>query len=370
MKQLLETGVHFGHQSRRWNPKMKKYIFMERSGIHIIDLQQTMELIEVAYKYAKEITSQGKIILFVGTKKQIQEVIYNHAKRCDTPYVNHRWIGGTITNFTSIKGRTEKLKELEQLVESESFEKFNKKEASRINHKLFRLKKLFNGIRDLERIPDVLFIIDPEKEINALKEASKMEIPIIAVVDTNCDPDLIDYIIPGNDDAIRAVDTLISVIADAVIAGKAEIAPPVELDEEEEIEEEIEVIELKKKPEKKAEVKLKEKHEEKLTKETKEEVLVKEKIEEKEEEIEEKVKTVESKEKLKEEPKEELKGKTSKKSEDKPKKKSVKKPKKKIKEKPVEDDKEEIISKEKSEEIKEEKSETDDKTTKKRKKEE
>ena len=342
MKQLLEAGVHFGHQSRRWNPKMKKYIFMERSRIHIIDLQQTMELLETAYKYAKEMTSQSKIILFVGTKKQIQEVISNHAKRCGTPYVNHRWIGGTITNFISIRSRIEKLKELEQLVESESFKKFNKKEASRINHKLVRLKKLFDGIRDLERIPDVLFIIDPEKEINALKEASKMEIPIIAVVDTNCDPDLIDYIIPGNDDAIRAGDLLTSVIADAIIAGKVEIAPPVELDEEENIEEEIEVIEIKKKPEKKAEVKLKEKHKERLTKKTKEEVLIKEKIEEKEEEIEEKAKTVE----YKKEPKE------------KPKKKSGKKHKKKIKEKPVEDDKEEIISEKKSEEIKEEKSET------------
>lgn len=356
MKQLLEAGVHFGHQSRRWNPKMKKYIFMERSGIHIIDLQQTMELLEAAYKYAKEITSQGKIILFVGTKKQIQEVTSNHAKRCDTPYVNHRWIGGTMTNFTSIKSRIEKLKELEQLVESEPFKKFNKKEASRINHKLVRLKKLFDGIRDLERVPDVLFIIDPEKEINALKEASKMEIPIIAVVDTNCDPDLIDYIIPGNDDAIRAGDLLTSVIADAIIAGKAEIAPPVELYEEEEIEEEVEVIELKKKPEKKAEDKLKEKHKEKLTKKTKEEVLVKEKMEEKEEEIEEKAKTVEYKKELKEEPKRKL----SKKSAEKSKKKSGKKPKKKIKEKPVEDDKEEIISEKKSEEIKEEKSETDE----------
>lgn len=352
MKQLLEAGVHFGHQSRRWNPKMKKYIFMERSGIHIIDLQQTMELLETAYKYAKEMTSQGKIILFVGTKKQIQEVISNHAKRCGTPYVNHRWIGGTITNFTSIRSRIEKLKELEQLVESESFKKFNKKEASRVNHKLVRLKKLFDGIRDLERIPDVLFIIDPEKEINVLKEASKMGIPIIAVVDTNCDPDLIDYIIPGNDDAIRAGDLLTSVIADAIIAGKVEIAPPVELDEEEKIEEEIEVIEIKKKPKKKAEVKLKEKHKERLTKETKEEVLVKEKTEEKEKEIEKKVKTVESKEKPK--------GKSGKKSAEKSEKNSGKKSKKKIKETPVEDDKEEIISEKKSEEIKEEKSETDE----------
>ena len=287
MKQLLEAGVHFGHQSRRWNPKMKKYIFMKRSGIHIIDLQQTIVLLEEAYKYAKEMTSQGKIILFVGTKKQIQEVISNHAERCGTPFVNHRWIGGTITNFTSIKSRIEKLKELEELVESESFKKFNKKEAARINHKLVRLKKLFNGIRDLERIPDVLFIIDPEKEVNALKEANKKGIPIIAVVDTNCDPDLIDYVIPGNDDAIRAGDILTSVIADAIIAGKAEIAPPVEFDEEEEIEEEIEVIELKKKPEKKAEEKAEEKHMEKSTKEDKGEVLVKEKAEKKEEEIEE-----------------------------------------------------------------------------------
>jgi len=360
MKQLLEAGVHFGHQSRRWNPKMKKYIFMERSGIHIIDLQQTMELLETAYKYAKEMTSQSKIILFVGTKKQIQEVISNHAKRCGTPYVNHRWIGGTITNFTSIRSRIEKLKELEQLVESESFKKFNKKEASRINHKLVRLKKLFDGIRDLERIPDVLFIIDPEKEINVLKEASKMGIPIIAVVDTNCDPDLIDYIIPGNDDAIRAGDLLTSVIADAIIAGKVEIAPPVELDEEEKIEEEIEVIEIKKKPEKKAEVKLKEKHKERLTKKTKKEVLIKEKIEKKEEEIEEKAKTVEYKKEPKEKPKEKPKRKLSKKSAKKPKKNSGKKSKKKIKETAVEDDKEEIISEKKSEEIKEEKSETDE----------
>jgi len=285
MKQLLETGVHFGHQSRKWNPKMKKYIFMERSGIHIIDLQQTMQLLEEAYKHVKEITSQGKIILFIGTKKQIQEVISNHAKRCDSPFVNKRWIGGTLTNFVSIKSRIERLKELEQLVEDESFEKFNKKERSRLNHELIKLKKLFDGIRNLEKIPDVLFIIDPEKEINAVREAKKVGISIIAVVDTNCDPDLIDYVIPGNDDAIRAGDLLASVIADAVIAGKAEIESSVEFEEEEgEIEVELEVIEPGKKPKKKPKIKSKEKLIEKPVKELKKaekEVIVKEKLEEK-----------------------------------------------------------------------------------------
>lgn len=289
MKQLLEAGVHFGHQSSKWNPKMKKFIFMKRDGIHIIDLQQTIQLLEKAYNHVREIASHGKIVLFIGTKRQIQDVIFSHAKRCGMPFVNHRWIGGTLTNFDSIKSRVERLNELEQFIEDKSIEKLSKKEKSRLNHEYVRLKKLYDGIRDLEKIPDALFIIDPEKEKIAVSEARKSKIPIFAVVDTNCDPDLIDYIIPGNDDAIRSGDLLTGVIADAVIAGKIEMAPPVEFEgEEEEIEEEIEVIEPKEKTEEESVEKLE-------IKEEKEECDVEE--EKKEEEVKEEGKKIKKKQK-------------------------------------------------------------------------
>jgi small subunit ribosomal protein S2 len=296
MKELLEAGVHFGHQSSRWNPKMKKFIFMKRNGIHIIDLQQTIQLIEEAYNYVRKIASQGKIVLFIGTKRQIQDIISSHAKRCGMPFVNNRWIGGTLTNFASIKSGIERLNELDQFIEDKSIEKLSKKEKSKLNHEYVRLKKLYDGIRDLEKIPNALFIIDPEKEKIAVSEARKLEIPIIAVVDTNCDPDLIDYIIPGNDDAIRSGDLLTRVIADAVIAGKIEMAPPVEFEEEEEeIEEEIEVIEPKEKIEEESVEKLE-------IKKRKEEYDVREgekegKVQEEGKKIKKKQKNIEEKEK-------------------------------------------------------------------------
>ncbi|MFS8541510.1 MAG: 30S ribosomal protein S2 [Tissierellales bacterium] len=220
MKALLEAGVHFGHQTRRWNPKMEQYIFTERNGIYIIDLQKTVKLVDEAYNFVKELAANGGEILFVGTKKQAQESIENEAKRCGMHYVNQRWLGGTLTNFKTIKKRIERLHELDRMEEDGTFEVLPKKEVIRLKHERERLEKFLGGIKNMSRIPDALFVVDPRKEKIAVSEARKLGIPVVAIVDTNCDPDEIDYVIPGNDDAIRAVKLLTETIANAVLEGK------------------------------------------------------------------------------------------------------------------------------------------------------
>lgn len=220
MKQLLEAGVHFGHQTRRWNPKMAPYIFTERNGIYVIDLQKTVQMLEEAYNFAKGIAMAGGSILFVGTKKQAQEAIEQEAVRCGMFYVNQRWLGGMLTNFGTINRRVQRLKELEAMEEDGRFEVLPKKEVIRLRHERDKLDKFLRGIKEMTKLPDALFVVDPRKERIAVAEARKLGIPIIAIVDTNCDPDEIDYVIPGNDDAIRAVNLLSAKIADAVIEGK------------------------------------------------------------------------------------------------------------------------------------------------------
>jgi small subunit ribosomal protein S2 len=234
MKQLLEAGVHFGHQTRRWNPKMAPYIFTERNGIYIIDLQQTVKRIEKAYDFVKELAANGEDILFVGTKKQAQTSIEKEAKRCGSFCVNHRWLGGTLTNFETISKRIDKLHELEAMEEDGTFDLLPKKEVIRLKRQRDRLQKFLGGIKDMKGMPGAIFVIDSKKERIAIAEAKKLGIPIIGIVDTNCDPDELDYIIPGNDDAIRAVALILSVMADAIIEGRqgeqAEIAETVEAD--------------------------------------------------------------------------------------------------------------------------------------------
>ncbi len=220
MKQLLEAGVHFGHQTRRWNPKMAEFIFTERNGIYIIDLQKTVKKMEEAYNFIKELSSEGKKILFVGTKKQAQESIEKEAKRCGMYYVNQRWLGGMLTNYKTIRKRIERLLELEKMEENGTFDILPKKEVLQLKHEKEKLEKFLNGIKTMNGLPDAIYVVDPRKERIALKEAEVLGIPIVSIVDTNCDPDEIDYVIPGNDDAIRAVKLITSKIADAVIEGR------------------------------------------------------------------------------------------------------------------------------------------------------
>lgn len=217
MKQLLEAGVHFGHQTRRWNPKMKKYIFTERNGIYIIDLQKTVKLVDAAYEYMKEVADEGGIALFVGTKKQAQEAIKDEAIRSGQFYVNHRWLGGTLTNWETIQKRIARLKAINVMEENGTFEVLPKKEVAGLNKERERLEKFLGGIADMPRIPDVMYVVDPRKERIAIQEARKLNIPIVAMVDTNCDPDEIDVVIPSNDDAIRAVKLITAKMADAFI---------------------------------------------------------------------------------------------------------------------------------------------------------
>lgn len=219
MKQLLEAGVHFGHQTRRWNPKMKPFIFGERNGIHIIDLQQTLKYFEIAYEFVVNLVAEGGKLLFVGTKKQAQETIKEEAERCGMYYVNYRWLGGTLTNFKTIRQSVEKLKRLEAWFEDGTIERFPKKERLRLERLKNKLERNLKGIKNMETLPQALYIVDPVHEEIAVKEARKLGIPIVAIVDTNCDPDLIDYIIPGNDDAIRAIKLITSKIADACLEG-------------------------------------------------------------------------------------------------------------------------------------------------------
>ncbi|AGY77588.1 MULTISPECIES: 30S ribosomal protein S2 [Clostridium] len=221
MKQLLEAGVHFGHQTRRWNPKMAPYIFTERNGIYIIDLQKTVKKVEEAYNFIREVAAEGKDILFIGTKKQAQEAIKEEAKRSNMHYVNNRWLGGMLTNFATIKTRIAKLEELEKMEEDGTFEVLPKKEVIKLNNEKEKLEKNLGGIKTMnaENV-GALFIVDPRKEKNAISEAKILGIPVVAIVDTNCDPDEIDYVIPGNDDAIRAVKLITSKVADAVMEGR------------------------------------------------------------------------------------------------------------------------------------------------------
>jgi small subunit ribosomal protein S2 len=217
---LLEAGVHFGHQTRRWNPKMKKYIFTERNGIYIIDLQKTVKKVEEAYSFVKELAANGGTMLFVGTKKQAQDSVKEEAERSGMYFVNQRWLGGTLTNFETIQKRIKRLKDIEKMQEDGTFEVLPKKEVIQLKKELERLEKFLGGIKDMKQLPDALFIIDPRKERIAVAEAKKLHIPIVGIVDTNCDPDEIDYVIPANDDAIRAVKLLTGKIADAILEAK------------------------------------------------------------------------------------------------------------------------------------------------------
>ena len=220
MKQLLESGVHFGHQARRWNPKMRRFIFMERNGIHIIDLQQTLTRVEEAYAFVRDLAGNGGTILFVGTKKQAQESIADEAKRAAMPYINQRWLGGFLTNFVTIQKRINRLNDLHERKERGDFATLPKKDAQRLDDELMQLDRYFAGVRELKRLPSALFVVDPHREHIAVEEARRLEIPIVAMVDTNCDPDLIDVIIPANDDAIRAVKLICQKMADAIAEGR------------------------------------------------------------------------------------------------------------------------------------------------------
>src|SRR5438477_5266068 len=218
MKELLEAGVHFGHQTKRWNPKMKKYIFGKRNGIYIIDLQKTLKLFKEASAFVSDLASQGKRVLFVGTKRQAQDAILEEANSCGTFYVNNRWLGGTLTNFTTVRKSIERLKEIEAIL-GDAEKEMSKKERASLDHEREKLQKNLIGIREMDGLPDALFVIDPKKEYIAVKEAKKLGIPVVAIVDTNCDPEDIDYVIPGNDDAIRAIRLFTQKIADAVLEG-------------------------------------------------------------------------------------------------------------------------------------------------------
>lgn len=234
MKELLETGVHFGHRTRRWNPKMEEYIFTERNGIYIVDLEQTVELMDKAYDYVRQLAAEDKTILFVGTKKQAQETIEEEAERCGMPYVNERWLGGMLTNYQTISKRINRLEEIEQMEEDGLFEVLPNKEVVELEREKDKLERFLGGIRDMDGLPDAIFVADPHREEIAVSEANKLGIPIVSILDTNCDPDLVDFIIPGNDDAIRAVKLLTSRIADAVLEGKQGVQEQEMTEEEEE----------------------------------------------------------------------------------------------------------------------------------------
>ena len=220
MKQLLEAGVHFGHQTRRWNPKMAPYIYTERNGIYIIDLQKTVKKLEEAYSFVRELAAEGGNVLFVGTKKQAQDAIKEEAARCGGYYVNARWLGGMLTNFRTMRSRIERLAQLKKMEEDGTFAMLPKKEVIKHQGEIAKLEKYLGGVKEMKKIPAALFIVDPRKERNAIAEARKLNIPIVAIVDTNCDPDEIDYVIPGNDDAIRAIRLIAAAMASAVIEGR------------------------------------------------------------------------------------------------------------------------------------------------------
>lgn len=227
MKQLLEAGVHFGHETKRWNPKMKRYIFAERNGIFIIDLQKTLVESEKALGFLKDVATRGGTILFVGTKKQAQEILAAEAKRCGMPFINERWLGGLLTNFKTIRGRVDRLKQLEKMFEDESILRYSKKEQIELGKEMQRLQRYLGGLKDMSRLPDALFIIDPTKEAIAVKEANKLGIPTVALADTDSDPDVLEYIIPGNDDAIRSIQLVTARLSDLIVEvrGGAEVTP-------------------------------------------------------------------------------------------------------------------------------------------------
>lgn len=231
MKQLLEAGVHFGHQTRKWNPKMSKYIYAARNDIHIIDLQITVDCIEEAYKFVCESVKEGKSVLFVGTKKQAQDAIKEEAERCGMYYVNSRWLGGTLTNFKTIRSRIDRMVKIEKMEQNGEFDLLPKKEVAKLKEEFDKLETNLGGIREMGKLPGVMFIVDPHNEDIAVAEARKLNIPIVAITDTNCDPDLIDYVIPGNDDAIRAVKLISSVIANAVIEANQGETPVLPVDD-------------------------------------------------------------------------------------------------------------------------------------------
>jgi len=236
MKQLLEAGVHFGHQTRRWNPKMKPYIFTERNGIYILDLQKTVKLADTAYNFIRDVAKDNGIILFVGTKKQAQEAVESEAKRCGMYYISNRWLGGLLTNFQTIKRRIDRLKYLDNFENTEEFKLRPKKEVIKMMGEREKLEKNLGGIKNMPKMPSALFVVDPKKEHLAIQEAKKLNIPVVAIVDTNCDPDEVDYVIPGNDDAIRAVKLIASAMANAVIEAKQgeELSVPDDAPEKEE----------------------------------------------------------------------------------------------------------------------------------------
>jgi len=238
MKQLLEAGVHFGHQTRRWNPKMAEYIFQARNGIHIIDLQKTSKKIDEAYEFLRSQSEEGKTVLFVGTKKQAQECIKEAAEKCGMYYVDQRWLGGMLTNFSTIKNRIQRLKDIEKMQEDGTFDVLPKKEVINLKKEMEKLQANLGGIKDMEELPGVLFIVDPKKEYNAINEAKRLNIPVVGIVDTNCNPEVLDYPIPGNDDAIRSVKLITDAMANAIIEGKQ--GESFELEEEENQEESVE----------------------------------------------------------------------------------------------------------------------------------
>ena len=240
MKQLLEAGVHFGHQTRRWDPRMAPYIFTARNGIYIIDLQKTAKKIDEAYAELKKICDEGKTVIFVGTKKQAQECVKEEAERCGMYYVNERWLGGMLTNFKTIRSRVERMKELERMEQDGTFEVLPKKEVTKLKQEMEKLQKNLNGIRDMQEIPGAMFVVDPKKERIAILEARKLGIPVFGLVDTNCNPEDVDYVIPGNDDAIRAIKLIIEAMANAVIEsrqGEDAVAKHDDEDEEEVVQE-------------------------------------------------------------------------------------------------------------------------------------
>ena len=232
MKQLLEAGVHFGHQTRRWNPKMAPYIYMERNGIYIIDLQKTVKKIEQAYAFIREVSENGQSILFVGTKKQAQDAIKEEAERVNMHFINARWLGGMLTNFKTMRTRVERLQQLRKMQEDGTFDMLPKKEVIKLAHEISKLERYLGGVEDMKKLPGAIFIVDPKKERNAILEAKKLRIPVVAIVDTNCDPDEVDYVIPGNDDAIRAIKLICQTMANAIIEGNqgvdGDVAPAAE----------------------------------------------------------------------------------------------------------------------------------------------
>ncbi|MCL2842202.1 MAG: 30S ribosomal protein S2 [Oscillospiraceae bacterium] len=228
MKQLLEAGVHFGHQTRRWNPKMAPYIYMERNGIYIIDLQKTVKKLEAAYSFVRELAENGQSILFVGTKKQAQDAIKEEAERVGMYYINARWLGGMLTNFKTMRTRVDRLGQLRKMQEDGTFDMLPKKEVIKLTHEIGKLERYLGGVEDMKKLPGAIFIVDPRKERNAIAEARKLKIPVVAIVDTNCDPDEIDYVIPGNDDAIRAIKLISQTMANAVMEGRQGSDQPAE----------------------------------------------------------------------------------------------------------------------------------------------